>query len=128
MTFWCLKFSKKNNAKIWWISAQESRNMLNWKQEKETELGVANRLQISAPLDFWTFRRPWKCIQPFWIWLVLGEMAGGDLGNKLSKVNDIKLIYRYCKIVLRKKLPRYCLKKKSILMKTQEMMPSRHAE
>jgi hypothetical protein len=55
-------------------------------------------------------------------------MAGGDLGNKLSKVNDIKLIYRYCKIVLRKKLPRYCLKKKSILMKTQEMMPSRHAE
>ena len=39
-------------------------------------------------------------------------MAGGDLGNKLSRVNDIKLIYRYCKIVLRKKLPRYCLKKK----------------
>ena len=38
-------------------------------------------------------------------------MTGRDLENKLSKVNDIKLIYRYCKIVLRKKLPRYYLKK-----------------
>ena len=32
MIFWYLQFSKKNkNAKIWWISALESRNWLNWK-------------------------------------------------------------------------------------------------
>ena len=29
MTFWCLQFSKKNNANIWWISALELKKWLN---------------------------------------------------------------------------------------------------
>ena len=51
-------------------------------------------------------------------------MAGGDLGNKLSKVNDIKLIYCYYKIVAQKSFPGIVWKKIDI-DETQEMMLSR---
>ena len=34
MTLWCLQFSKKNNAKIWWISALESKK---WSNQKDRD-------------------------------------------------------------------------------------------
>ena len=68
MTFWFLKFFKKTNAKIWLISALESKKWLNQK-DKGTLLYVKSHLftygngQSCESSDRSLLNIQWKCIK-----------------------------------------------------------------